>query len=113
MTQSAQVGGFALRFGGNTLDLTTAAATFTIEIAGNENGVGDPGSPGGADGVGRSGDDEDAYDDLAEDELLAAAVDHAGGLASKAHPAMGELKRGMYGPVLEALAQPLGDLGRR
>ena len=50
---------------------------------------------------------------LAEDELLAAAVDHAGGLASKAHPAMGELKRGMYGPVLEALAQPLGDLGRR
>ncbi|HJO23984.1 MAG: enoyl-CoA hydratase/isomerase family protein [Myxococcota bacterium] len=50
---------------------------------------------------------------LAEDELLAAAVTHAGGLASKAHPAMGELKRGMYGPVLAALAEPLGDLGRR
>jgi len=42
-----------------------------IEIAGNENGVGEPDSPDGADGVGRSGDTEDAYDDLAEDELLA------------------------------------------
>jgi len=39
-----------------------------IDTAGSENGVGDPGSPGGADGVGV---DEDAYDDLAEDELLA------------------------------------------
>ena len=36
VTQSAQVGGFALRFGGNNLDLTNADATFTIEIAGNE-----------------------------------------------------------------------------
>ena len=50
---------------------------------------------------------------LAEDELLGAAVAHAGGLASKAHPSMGALKRGMYGPALAALAEPLGALGRR
>ena len=49
---------------------------------------------------------------LAEDELLGAAVAHAGGLASKAHPSMGALKRGMYGLALAALAEPLGDLGR-
>ena len=50
---------------------------------------------------------------LDEEELLPAAIARAAELASKAHPAMGELKRGMYGPVLAALAQPLGDLGRR
>jgi len=42
-----------------------------IDAASNENRVGDPDTPDSADGAGRSGDTEDAYDDLAEDELLA------------------------------------------
>jgi flagellin len=36
VTQSAQVGGMVMRFGGNNLDLTDADATFTIEVSGNE-----------------------------------------------------------------------------
>ncbi|MFG0293568.1 MAG: flagellin [Phycisphaerales bacterium JB065] len=36
VTQSAQVGGMAMRFTGTALDLTDADSTYTIEIAGNE-----------------------------------------------------------------------------
>jgi flagellin len=36
VTQSAQVGGVAMQFGGTALDLTDADSSFTIEIAGNE-----------------------------------------------------------------------------
>jgi flagellin len=36
VTQSAQVGGMVMRFGGAAVDLTDADSTFTIEVAGNE-----------------------------------------------------------------------------
>ena len=36
VTQSAQVGGMVMQFGGNNLNLTDADASFTIEIAGNQ-----------------------------------------------------------------------------
>jgi flagellin len=36
VTQSAQVGGMVMQFGGAALDLTDADATFTIEVSGNE-----------------------------------------------------------------------------
>ena len=41
-----------------------------------------------------------------EPEVLPRALEIAAGLAGKAHPVMAELKRGMYGPALEALAAP-------
>lgn len=44
---------------------------------------------------------------LAEDELLAAAVAAASAQAGKADPAMGTLKRGLHGPVLDALERKL------
>ena len=45
-----------------------------------------------------------------EAELLPAAIAHAAGLASKAHPVMSRLKADLYPQVLEALALPLGSL---
>ncbi len=50
---------------------------------------------------------------LAKDRVLPRALELASELAAKADPAMAVLKRGMYGPVLDALAQPLGPLGAR
>lgn len=38
-----------------------------------------------------------------EDELLPRAIARAAELAAKAKPAMAQLKRDMYGPILEAL----------
>jgi enoyl-CoA hydratase/carnithine racemase len=42
---------------------------------------------------------------VSEDALLGEAVARAGALADKAHPVMTQLKRGMFGPALEALAR--------
>jgi enoyl-CoA hydratase/carnithine racemase len=42
-----------------------------------------------------------------EDTLLGEAVARAGEYASKAHPVMSTLKRGMFGPALQALGQSL------
>ncbi|XHC24497.1 flagellin [Phycisphaerales bacterium ac7] len=36
VTQSAQVGGMVMRFGGTNIDLTDADSSFTIEVAGNQ-----------------------------------------------------------------------------
>jgi enoyl-CoA hydratase/carnithine racemase len=46
---------------------------------------------------------------LPEAELLPAAMEQAAALASKAHPAMSQLKAGLYPQVLAALAQPLAS----
>jgi enoyl-CoA hydratase/carnithine racemase len=45
-----------------------------------------------------------------EDEVLAKAIEIAEMLSSKADPAMGSLKKGMYGKTLEALAGPMGSI---
>jgi enoyl-CoA hydratase/carnithine racemase len=42
-----------------------------------------------------------------EERVLALAVERAAALASKAHPAMASLKRGLYQPVLDAIEIPL------
>jgi enoyl-CoA hydratase/carnithine racemase len=47
---------------------------------------------------------------LPEDQLLPAAIAAAAEMSSKANSAMGRLKRGLYGPALEALAEMPPDL---
>ena len=45
---------------------------------------------------------------LPEAEVLPRAIAHAASLASKAHPVMSTLKRGLYAPVLKAMEAKLG-----
>lgn len=45
---------------------------------------------------------------LPEEQVLPRAIALAAGLAGKAHPAMSQLKRGIYEPVLRAMQEKLG-----
>jgi enoyl-CoA hydratase/carnithine racemase len=44
---------------------------------------------------------------LSADALLPAAIERAEALSAKAHPVMAQLKAGLYGHVMEALAEPM------
>jgi len=44
---------------------------------------------------------------VAEERLLPRAIEIAAALTGKAHPVMSAIKRGLYGPVLDALRMPL------